>query len=80
MFKEGHSQSINNEINGSINNRNFRIFSYNFSVGYGKSKRTYLYTVFCFKYNIGLISNNDTTTFRQFNNSNSNQCLQLKKL
>jgi len=51
MFKQGHSQSITNEINGTINNRNFRIFSYNFSVGYGKSRRTYLYTVFCFKHN-----------------------------
>lgn len=51
MFKEGHTGLISNEIEGIIDNRSFRIFCYQFSTGYGKSRRTHYYTVFAFKFN-----------------------------
>jgi len=51
MFKEGSMGNISNEIDGIIDNRHFRIFCYQFSVGSGKSKKTYYYTVFAFSFN-----------------------------
>lgn len=51
MFRQGDNRNISNCIKGVIDNRRFRIFSYNFSTGSGKNKRTYSYTVFAFKFN-----------------------------
>lgn len=51
MFQEGNTRSISNEIEGILNNRHFRIFCYQFSIGSGKSRRVYYYTVFAFKFN-----------------------------
>lgn len=51
MFKEGNMRNISNEIEGMINNRHFRIFCYQFSVGSGKNRKIYYYTVFAFRVN-----------------------------
>lgn len=51
MFRKGDKRYISNIIEGSINNRHFRIFSYGFTVGSGKNKRGHDYTVFAFKFN-----------------------------
>jgi hypothetical protein len=51
MFKEGSGRIISNEIKGTLPDRHFRIFCYQFSIGSGKSKRTFHYTVFGFKFN-----------------------------
>ncbi len=51
MFRQGDRRSISNVILGLINGRQFRIFSYSFGVGQGKSERIYNYTVFTFKFN-----------------------------
>lgn len=50
MFRQGHSRIINHCVEGAINERNFRIFNYNFSIGSGKHRKIYLYTVFSFKF------------------------------
>ncbi|KKP98840.1 MAG: hypothetical protein US71_C0002G0050 [Parcubacteria group bacterium GW2011_GWD2_38_12] len=50
MFKQGNNRAISNVINGGINDRQFRIFNYEFSIGSGKTKQTYCYTVFVFKF------------------------------
>lgn len=51
MFKQGNEGRISNEIAGTIDNRNFRIFNYQYSTGSGKNKQTHRYTVFSFKFN-----------------------------
>ena len=51
MFKEGSSRIISNEVTGVLQERPFRIFCYQFSVGTGKSRRIFYYTVFTFKFN-----------------------------
>lgn len=51
MFKQGNGGSISNIIEGVIDGRQFRIIEYDFSVGSGKSKKTYYYAVFAFKFN-----------------------------
>lgn len=51
MFRQGHSRRISHGIEGSIDNRKFRIFNYEFSVGSGKNKKTYYYTAFAFRFN-----------------------------
>lgn len=53
MFRQGNSGigDISHIIEGSIDDRQFRIFSYQFSIGSGKHKKTYRYTVFAFKFN-----------------------------
>ncbi len=51
MFKQGNRRYISNIVFGLIDGRQFRIFNYSFTVGQGKSKRTYKYTVFAFKFN-----------------------------
>lgn len=51
MFRQGNNKIISHLIRGSINNRHFRIFSYEFSTGSGRHRRTYSYTVFAFKFN-----------------------------
>lgn len=50
MFKEGKGRSLTNEIEGVIEGRHFRLFCYEFFVSSGKSRRTYHYTVFAFKF------------------------------
>lgn len=50
MFRQGHGRIIYYCIEGLIGGRNFRIFNYNFSIGYGKHRKTYFYTVFAFKF------------------------------
>ncbi|MDO8552747.1 MAG: hypothetical protein Q7S01_04480 [bacterium] len=51
MFEQGHGRAITHEIEGVIEGRHFRIFNYQFNVGHGKSRDTYYYTVFHFKFN-----------------------------
>ena len=51
MFRQGHSRHISHCIEGVIDGRNFRIFNYNFSIGSGKHRKIYFYTVFSFKFN-----------------------------
>lgn len=51
MFNEGGARSITNEIEGVIEDRPFRLFCYEFSIGSGKNKKIYYYTVFAFKFN-----------------------------
>jgi len=50
MFKEGHGRNVANQINGMIDNRLFRLFNYQFTIGSGKSRTIYHYTVFAFKF------------------------------
>ena len=51
MFRQGHGRIIYYCIEGLIDGRNFRIFNYNFSIGYGKHRKTYFYTIFAFRFN-----------------------------
>ena len=51
MFRQGANRETANIIKGNVNDRQFRIFSYKFSIGSGKNKKTYRYTVFAFKFN-----------------------------
>ncbi|MEI6580984.1 MAG: hypothetical protein WCO07_02305 [bacterium] len=51
MFKEGNTRNISNEIRGFFEDRPFRIFCYQFSIGSDKNRRTFCYTVFAFKLN-----------------------------
>ncbi|MDE1941025.1 MAG: hypothetical protein KGI66_02815 [Patescibacteria group bacterium] len=46
LFKAGHSQSIRHVLTGSMNGRATRIFQFSFTIGYGKSSRTIVSTVF----------------------------------
>lgn len=50
MFRQGHGRIIHHCIEGMIDERNFRIFNYNFSIGSGKHRKTYFYTIFAFKF------------------------------
>ncbi len=51
LFKEGHSKRVSNEIEGVINNRNFRFLNYKFTTGYGKTAVDHYYSIFIFKFN-----------------------------
>jgi hypothetical protein len=51
MFKQGHGNIISNLIKGKINGRDFRMFKFSFSKGYGKNKRRFNYAGFGFKFN-----------------------------
>lgn len=51
MFKQGHSRGIYHIIEGEIEGRQFEVFNYNFTVGYGKHRKIYFYTVFTLKFN-----------------------------
>ena len=51
MFRQGEDRNISHIITGNIDDRRFRIFSYNFSIGSGKRKKTYYYIVFAFRFN-----------------------------
>ncbi|MBI2048585.1 MAG: hypothetical protein HYT30_01525 [Parcubacteria group bacterium] len=45
MFKEGHSRATSNALLGTIHDRAFRIFQYQYTIGSGKTRRTYKYCV-----------------------------------
>lgn len=51
MFRQGHSRHISYCVEGTVDERHFRIFSYNFTIGSGQNKEGYYYTVFAFKFN-----------------------------
>lgn len=51
MFAQGNGRRISHVIAGSIDERQFRIFNYEFSIGSGKNKKTYYYVVFAFRFN-----------------------------
>jgi hypothetical protein len=46
LFKIGHSQKIYDVLSGTESGRASRIFSYRFTIGYGKGSRTFDFTVF----------------------------------
>ena len=46
LFSTGHSQSIFDVLSGIYQNIPMQIFTFRFTVGYGKSAHTYSYTVF----------------------------------
>jgi hypothetical protein len=46
LFKVGHSQRIYDVLSGVDTSRASRMFSYRFTVGYGKNSHTYTFTVF----------------------------------
>ncbi|MEK7519619.1 MAG: hypothetical protein AAB581_00015 [Patescibacteria group bacterium] len=48
MFRQGKGRSISHCIEGNAEDRKFRIFNYEFSIGSGRNKHTYYYTVFAF--------------------------------
>lgn len=48
MFRQGNTRGISNVIEGNIDDRQFKIFNYQFNIGLDKSKKTYYYTVFAF--------------------------------
>lgn len=50
LFKIGHSQAARHGIIGSYNNLPFHIFEYDYTVGSGKHKTTYYFTVFEIKF------------------------------
>ena len=50
MFRQGHSRHISYCVEGVVDGRNFRVFNYNFTIGYGKESKIYCYTVFSFKF------------------------------
>jgi len=51
MFEQGNSRRITHVIEGGIDERRFRIFNYEFSIGSGKNKKTYYYAAFAFRFN-----------------------------
>ena len=50
MFHQGHGRRMLHVISGQTGDRALRVFSYQFTVGSGKSSRTYPYTVFEFRF------------------------------
>ena len=46
LFKTGHSQSLSDVLTGVYKDIPIRIFTFCFTIGYGKNSHTYLYTVF----------------------------------
>ena len=50
LFNIGHSPNVGYGISGSYNNQPFHIFEYDYTVGSGKSKTTYSFTVFEIKF------------------------------
>ena len=50
MFRQGRNRLIYHYIEGSIDNRQIRIFNYEFSIESGRHRKTYYYTVFGFKF------------------------------
>lgn len=51
MFRQGNARIMSNIIKGNIDDRQFKIFNYQFRTGSNKNKKTYYYTVFAFKFN-----------------------------
>ncbi|OGI68057.1 hypothetical protein A2738_02610 [Candidatus Nomurabacteria bacterium RIFCSPHIGHO2_01_FULL_42_15] len=50
LFKIGHSPKSHHGISGTYNGQPFHIFEYQYTVGYGKHKTTYSFTVFEIKF------------------------------
>ena len=50
MFRQGYGRVIYHCVEGVIDDRNFRVFSYQFSFGFGKHRKIYSYAVFSFKF------------------------------
>ncbi|MEK7093740.1 MAG: hypothetical protein AAB903_00160 [Patescibacteria group bacterium] len=50
LMHRGNTQHIHQVIRGTLDNRPLRIFSFEFSTGTGKNRRTYAYTVFGFSF------------------------------
>jgi len=46
LFSTGHDQAMSDVLSGTYNNKPMRIFSFRFTVGYGRDSTTYNYTVF----------------------------------
>ena len=46
MFRQGHTRSVQHSVMFGEGNNQTKIFRYSFSIGAGKSKTTYTYTVF----------------------------------
>lgn len=51
MFGQGRKRRISHIIKGGIDNRQFRIFNYEFDTGPVKNGKTHFYTIFAFKFN-----------------------------
>lgn len=51
MLQQGRDHDVKHLISGEVDGRPFRVFNYSFSIGEGKSKTIYPYTVFAFKFN-----------------------------
>lgn len=51
MFQQGHSREILGQINGVVDGVEFRMFDYQFTIGYGRGSIVYSYIVFAFKFN-----------------------------
>ena len=45
MFKQGHARGTRHGLMGTLQDRAFRIFQYQFTIGHGKHSRTYHYCV-----------------------------------
>jgi len=45
LFREGNSRSLWNVLSGSFGSQPMRLFNFTYSVGSGKSRRTYRFTV-----------------------------------
>jgi hypothetical protein len=45
LFKVGHSHTLSHVISGAYSSHPMKLFNFNYSVGSGKSKRTYYFTV-----------------------------------
>ncbi len=50
LFNIGHSPNVSHGISGSYNNHPFHIFEYQYTIGSGKNKTTYSFTVFEIKF------------------------------
>lgn len=54
LFEIGHDRKIQNVLSGKYLNIPLKIFNYCFTIGYGKHKRTYNYTIFEAQFNTNL--------------------------
>ncbi len=46
IFINGHSRTMSNVVRGTFNDHQFQLFKYSYTVGSGKNKRTYIFTIF----------------------------------
>lgn len=50
MFQVGHHREAKHFVEGQIDERQVRVFNYQFTIGYGRGSKTYAYTVFAFRF------------------------------